>query len=326
MRAIISRLAVTLATCSLVGLPAMAAAQQVYPSKPIRLIVPYPPGGSTSTVARLVGQKLTERWGQQVLVDNRGGGNTIIGSEIMVKSAPDGYTILLVTATHVINPSLIPLPYDALKDFAPVATLVGTEYLMVVNPSVPANNLQEFISLAKSRPGQINYGSSGSGTTNHLAGELLNLTAGIKMQHVPYKGGGPALADLLGGQVQMLITTVQSLLPHVRSGKLRAIAMTGSARSPALPQVPTFAEGGVPGISMNSWFGILAPAGTARELIDRLSTEVARVLVLPDMKERLSNEGVEPFINSPEQFAALMKADLTRFATLIKAANIKIDP
>ena len=314
-----------LATGALMAFAAIAAAQQAYPNKPIRFIVPYPPGGSTSIVARVIGQKLTDSWGQQVLVDNRGGGNTIIGSEALVKSPPDGYTILLVSSTHVINPSLLTTPYDAIKDFAPVATVVGAEYMLVLHASVPANNLRELIALAKAKPGQLNYGSSGSGTTNHLAPELLNINAGIKLQHVPYKGGGPALTDLVGGQIHMFMNNPQTLIPFIKSGKIKPIAITGESRSKALPQVPTFAEAGVPGINMNSWFGVLAPAATPRDLIDRLSTEIARVLVMQDVKDKLSSEGLETFISTPDQFAALIKTDLARFAAIIKTANIKLE-
>ncbi len=315
-----------LMTGLLLVLASSAAAQQNYPSKPIRFIVPYPPGGSTSNVARLVGQKLAESFGQQVLVDNRGGGNTIIGSELLVKSPPDGYTLLLVSSTHVINPSLIPTPYDAIKDFAPVATLVGTEYLLVVNAAVPAGNLKELIALAKSKPGELNYGSSGSGTTNHLAPELINMMAGIKTTHIPYKGGGPALTDLVGGRVQMFMNNPQTLIPFIKSGKIRPIAITGESRSPALPEVPTFTEAGLPGIAMNPWFGVLAPAATPRDIIGRLSSEISRVLAMQDIKDKFASEGLESFISTPEQFAALIKTDLERFARIIKAANIKVEP
>jgi tripartite-type tricarboxylate transporter receptor subunit TctC len=309
----------------LLALAGPALAQQDYPNKPIRFIVPFPPGGSTTIIARLFGQKLTESWGQQVIVDNRGGGNTIIGSEALVKSPPDGYTILLVTATHVINPSLLTTPYDALKDFAPVATVVGTETMLVVSNAVPANNLREFIALAKAKPGQLNFGSSGSGTSNHLMGELFCIVAGVKIQHVPYKGAGPALVDLIGGQVQMFTNNGAPLIPLIKSGKIKGMAISGEARSPAVPQVPTFTEAGLPGVNMNTWQGILAPAGTPKAVIDKLAQEIARILAMPDFKEKLASNGADPFINTPEQFAALMKTDLARYAKLIKEANIKLE-
>ncbi len=304
--------------------PALALAQ-AYPSKPIRWIVPFVPGGSTTIIARLLGQKLTESWGQQVVVDNRGGGNTIIGSEALAKSAPDGYTILQVTSTHVINPSLLATPYDAIKDFAPVATLVATETLMVVNLAVPANNLQEFIALAKSKPGQLNFGSSGSGTTNHLANELFSIMAGIRMQHIPYKGAGPAVIDLIGGRIQMFTNNALPLTPFVKSGKIRAIAVSGETRLRSLPDVPTFTQGGLPGYDVKSWQGLLAPARTPKPLIDKLSQEIARILRTPDFSENLLTLGAEPFISTPQQFAALMKVDLARYAKLIKNANIKLE-
>ena len=305
--------------------PVTALAQETYPTRPIRLIVPYPPGGSTTIIARLTGQKLTEAWGQQVVVDNRGGGNTIIGSEAMLRAAPDGYTVLHVTSTHVINPSLLATPYDAIKDFAPIATMVATEILMVVNPSVPASNLREFIALAKAKPGQLNYGTSGSGTTNHLAIKLFSILAGIRMQHIPYKGAGPAVTDLIGGQIQMFMNNALPLTPFVKSGKIRAIAISGERRLRSLPDVPTFTEAGLPGYDAKSWQGILAPVKTPRAIIDKLAQEIARIMRTPEFTDQLLTLGAEPFVTTPEQFAALMKTDLVRYAKLIKDANIKLE-
>ena len=309
----------------LMGFAGSVAAQQDYPNKPIRLIVPFPPGGSTTIIARLIGQKLTESWGQQVIVDNRGGGNTIIGTEALAKSAPDGYTILLVTSTHIINPSLLTTPYDALKDFAPVATVVGTETLMVLSLSVPANNLLEFIALGKAKPGEINYASSGSGTTNHLAGELFCILAGVKMQHVPYKGAGPATTDIIGGQVQMFMNNAVPLIPLVKSAKMRAVAISGPNRLIALPEVPTFAQAGLPSFDGKSWQGILAPAGTPKAVVDKLSREIAKILATPEFVEKLAVLGAEPFVGSSEQFSELLKTDMVKYARIIKAANIKLD-
>ncbi len=309
----------------LMGLAGSIAAQQDYPNKPIRLIVPFPPGGSTTIVARLIGQKLTESWGQQVIVDNRGGGNTIIGTEALAKSPPDGYTILLVTSTHIINPSLLSTPYDAIKDFAPVATVVGTETLMVLSLSVPANNLLEFIALAKAKPGELNYASSGSGTTNHLAGELFCILAGVKMQHVPYKGAGPATTDLIGGQVQMFMNNALPLIPLVKSGKIKAIAISGGTHLLALPQVPTFTQAGLSGFDVKSWQGILAPAGTPKAVIDKLSREIGKILAAPEFSEKLAVLGAEAFVSTPEQFSALLKSEMARYAKIIKTANIKIE-
>ena len=309
----------------LLALPFAAPAQGQYPTKPIRWIVPFVPGGSTTIIARLTGQKLTESWGQQVVVDNRGGGNTIIGSEALVRAAPDGYTILQVTTTHVINPSLLATPYDAVKDFAPVGTLVATETLTVVSPSLPANNLQELIALAKSKPNQLNFGSSGSGTSNHLAMELFCILAGIKMQHIPYKGAGPAVIDLMGGRIQVFTNNAVPLTPFVKSGKIRAIAVSGETRLRSLPDVPTFTQAGLPGYEVKSWQGILAPAKTPKAIIDKLSQELARILRTPEVSETLLTMGADPLISTPEQFAALIKTDLVRYAKLIKNANIRLE-
>lgn len=305
--------------------PLAAHAQSEFPTKPIRLIVPFPPGGSTTIIARLLGQKISEHWGQQIVVDNRGGGNTIIGSQAMVRAAPDGYTILHVTTTHVINPSLLKTPYDAVADFAPVTTLVSTEQLMVVTPSLPANNLKELIALAKAKPGQLNFASSGSGTTNHLAAELFCILAGIRMQHIPHKGAGPATADLVGGHVQMFMNNPLPLTPFVKAGKMRAIAISGNSRLRSLPDVPTFAEAGLPGYEMRSWQGIMAPAKTPKTIVDKLAQEYARVLRLPEISETLVNMGADPFISAPAEFAALIKADLVRYAKLIETAKIKLE-
>jgi len=312
------------AASALLG-PAHAQLQSSYPSKPIRLIVPFVPGGSTTIVARLIGQKLTGAWGQQVVVDNRGGGNTIIGSEAMVKAAPDGYTILHVTSTHVINPSLLKTPYDAVKDFAPVATLVGTETLLVVNPSLPANNLQELIALAKAKPGQLNFASSGSGTTNHLAIELFSIMAGIKMQHIPHKGAGPAVTDLIAGQVQVFTNNALPLTPFVKSGRIRALAVSGETRLLSLPDVPTFTQAGLPGYDVKSWQGILAPANTPPPIIDKLSSEIGRILRTPDVRDTLLTMGADPFPGTPRQFSELIKADLVKYAKLIKDAKIRLE-
>jgi len=315
----------TLTVCALTAIAASAAAQQAYPNKPIHLISPYPPGGSTSVLARLVGQKLAESWGQQVLVENRGGGNTIIGTEALAKSPPDGYSIMVMTSTHVITPWLTQTPFDAIKDFAAVATLASSEQMLVVHPSVPVSNLQEFIALAKSKPGQLNYATSASGSLSHLGMEYLEMAAGFKVQQIPYKGSGPALTDLLGGQVQAYLNVAINFIPHVKAGKLRAIAISGEHRLAALPEVPTFTEAGVPGLEMKNWYGILAPAGTSRAIRDKLSSEIARILAMSDVKERLDSLGAEPFISNPDRFAELMKADSARFGKIIKAANIKLE-
>ncbi|WP_162571354.1 tripartite tricarboxylate transporter substrate binding protein [Variovorax sp. SRS16] len=308
------------------ALPAAVAAPPSYPDRPIRLLVPFPAGGSTDPVARLVAQKLNEAWGQTVIVDNRPGANTIIGTEALAKSAPDGYTILLTASTHVINALLLPhLPYDSVKDFIPVATLYRSEFLLLVHPSVPAQNLQELIALAKSKPGALNYAISGTGNANQLAGELFNMTAGVKLTSVPYKGGGPAITDLLGGQVQAMFSVPVSVIGQVKAGKLRALAYTGATPLSSLPQVPTFAQAGLPGFDMKSWTGILVPAGTPKPIVDKLSAEIAKILAMPDVKAKLEEQGQDPFIRNPEQFSALMSADRAKFGSIIRAANIKMD-
>ncbi len=301
------------------------AAQQSYPNKPIRFIVPFAAGGSTSVLARLVGDRLTKSWGQQVLVDNRPGGNTVIGTQFVVKSPADGYTILMGTASHVTYPLLTPAPYDAIKDFATVATLGRSEYLIALHPSVPAGNLKEFIAYAKSRPGQLNFASPGGGGLGHLAGELFNIVAAVQLQHVPYKGAAPAVTDLLGGQVQVSFVTPINVLSQIQAGKLKAFAITGKNRLESLPQVPTFAEAGLPGFEMTVWFGVLAHAATPRDIIMKLNSEINSFLAVPEVKANLDSQGMAPFISSPEQFASLLKADSEMYARVIKAANIKID-
>ena len=321
-----SAVARTLTVGVLMVLVGSAAAQQAYPNKPIRLITPYAAGGGTTIVARLIGQKLTQSWGQQVLVDNRPGGNTIIGSEALVRSPPEGYTLMVTSSAHVINPLLLPsLPYDSVKDFAPVATVSYSELVLVLNASVPANNLQELIALAKAKPGQLNYASSGSGSTTHLAAEFFNILAGVKTQHIPYKGAGLVMADLLTGQVQLYFNLPISVVPYVKSAKLKAIAITGESHFPALPQVPTFTEAGLPGLDVKIWFGVLAPAGTPQEIIAKVSTEIAKILATPEFKEKLDSQGMEPFISSPDQFAKLIKAEMAKWGKVIKAAGIKPD-
>ncbi len=314
-----------LTVCILMAIAGSSAAQQDYPNKPIRFITPYVPGGTTTILARLIGQKLTESWGQQVLVENRPGGNTAIGTEAVAKSAADGYTILLAASTHTLLPQLQSVPYDPFKDFAAVATLAKTEIVLVLNASVPANNLQEFIAVAKSRPGKLNYATPGAGGVLHLATEMFNIMAGTKMQHIPYKGAGQGLVDLIAGQVQLYFITSAAIVPHSKNPKLRAIAVTGDTRLPALPEVPTFAEAGLPGFDMRTWFGVLAPAGTPKAIIGRLSTEMAKHLAAPDFKEKLLSQGLEPFYTAPDQLAILMKADMATFAKVIKTANIKME-
>jgi len=302
-----------------------ASAQLIaYPTKPIRFIVTFPPGGSTTIVARLIGQKLTESWGQPVVVENRPGANSVIGTEVLVKSPPDGHTILLVVNTHVINPLVMKLPYDTFKDFAPITTVYSTEYVMVTHPSVPANSLQEFISLAKSKPDQFSYASGDNGGITHLVSEMFNAMAGLKLQNVPYKGSAPALADTLGGHVQVFFGPPIVALSHIQSGKLKALAQSGDRRSPTMPQVPTFSEAGLPGYDVTTWYGVLAPAGTPRPIIDKLAAEIHKIMEMPEIKEKLANQGLEPRTSSPEQFESLMRSDMAKFERVIKRIGISI--
>lgn len=309
----------------LIALSGPSSAQQTYPSKPIRIIVPFPPGASNDILGRLVGRKLVDTLGVQTIVDNRPGASTIIGASALMKSPPDGYTLMVTSGTHLITPLLMPAPYDAIKDFTPVATIDRSDYLLVVHPALPANTLKEFIALARARPGQINYASSANGSGNHLSAEMLAHRAGIKMQHIPYKGGGPAVIDLMAGQVQMFFNSPSSTVPYVKSGKLKALAMTGEVRFPALPNVPTFAESGMPNFDVKSWHALLAPPGTPKAIVDILAAEVARIIAMPDTVERLASLGLSPFISTPEQLAAMMRSETVRYAAIIKAANIKAD-
>jgi tripartite-type tricarboxylate transporter receptor subunit TctC len=301
-----------------------AVAQQPYPSKPIRLVVPYS-SGSSDAVARLLGPKLNEAWKQPVIVDNRPGANAIIGTDHVAKSAPDGYTLLVALGTHVISPHLIPTPYDPIKDFAPVATVAAAELGLGLNPSVPANSLQEFIALAKSKPGQLNYSTTQVGGNQHLAGELFTILTGAKLTAVPYKGGGEAMSAVLGGHVQAYFGSIASLAPHMRSGKLKGIAVSGDSRHPAVPEVPTFAEGGVKNFDVRLWYAILAPAGTPKEIVDKLATQISGILATPDFKATLAKQGLDPLVSTPEQFGAMMRDDFARYAQIVKTANIKVE-
>lgn len=308
------------------GLAAATNAQTGYPAKPIRFISPYPAGGTTDIMARLIGAKLTESWGQPVIVDNRPGGNTIIGSEALVKSAPDGYTLLSILTSHVIVPNLAPTPFDVIKDFAPVATVASTQLVLVLHPSVPAANLQQLIALARTKPGLLNYGSGGSGTVTHLAGEFFNMQAGTKIQHIPYKGSSQALVDVVGGQIHMYFSPPIMALSHLKNGRLRGITLTGDKRLAALPDLRTASESGLKDFVVNIWYGFLAPSATPRPIIEKLNAEVGRILASPDTREKLVSQGMDPMVSTPDQFAALIKADYAKFTQIIKHAQIKLEP
>lgn len=315
----------TVAICTCAAISANAGAQQAYPNRAIRIVSPYTAGGSSGNQARLLARKLNESWGQPVIVDDRPGGNTIIGSEFVAKAAPDGYTLLWQTSAHISNPHLFRTPYDAIKDFAPVATFSSTEQLLVLHPSVPAENLQQFIALAKSKPGSLNYASSGIGGIPHLSAELFSNMTGAKIQHVPYKGVSQATTDLIAGQVQLAFQSTVSAIQFVQSGKLKALAVSGDKRLSALPDVPTFAQAGLTGFDARFWFGIFAPAGTPREIVDKLSAEVARVLAMPDIKAYLAAQGLDPFVTTPDQYATVLKVDSEKYEKLIKANDIKAE-
>jgi tripartite-type tricarboxylate transporter receptor subunit TctC len=306
---------------------APGAFAQAYPNHTIRLVVPFPAGGTTDILARAAAQKLTESLGQAVVVDNRPGAGGNIGADIVAKSAPDGYTLLMGTVgTHAINPSLYAkMPYDHVKDFVPVVLVAGVPNVLVVNPSVPVHSVADLIKLAKSKPGEINFASSGAGTSIHLSGELFKTMAGVDMTHVPYKGSAPALTDLMGGQVQVMFDNLPSSLALIKSGKLRAIAVTSLKRAPALPDVPTIAESGLPGFEASSWFGVLAPAGTPAPVVARLNAEVNKWLQSPEAREQLLAQGAAAAGGTPEQFAAHIRAETEKWAKVVKASGAKVD-
>ena len=305
---------------------ASAATPTDYPTKPIRIIVGFAPGGGTDTTARAISIKLAESLGQQVIVDNRAGAAGNIATELVAKAAPDGYTILLGTiAALAINPSLYrtKLPFDSVRDFAPIIQAVDSTNILSLHPSVPAANVKELIALAKTKP--LNYGSSGVGGTGHLAGELFNSMAGTKMTHIPYKGGGPAMIDLVGGQVQLVFATAASAVPQIKAGKIKGIAVTTIKRAALMPNIPTIAESGLPGFDANNWYGLLAPAKTPRPIIMRLNAEVTKVLAMPDVKDFLFNQGLDPAPGTPEQFGAYIKSEITKWAKVIKASGAKAE-
>lgn len=299
---------------------------QAYPTKPIRLIVPYPPGAGTDIIARTVGQKLGETLGQQVVVDNRGGGGGVIGADAAAKSPPDGYTMVLVTSTFAMTPTLQKPPYDPVHDFTPLVLLAAVPNILVVNPSIPASNVQELIALARAKPNEISYATSGNGTVSHLLTEWLrSLVGGMQLVHVPYKGNAQALTDLLGGHVSIMFSALPSAMQYIAAGRVRPIAITSKARSAAVPQVPTFVESGVPDFVFSSEFGLLMPAKTPRDIVVRLNREIVKILRLPDVRDRLAAQGAEPVGNTPEEYAASLKADLARWAKVVKTTNIRAD-
>jgi tripartite-type tricarboxylate transporter receptor subunit TctC len=290
------------------------------------MVVPFAVGGAADVVPRIVGPKLVETWGQQLIVDNRPGAAGIIGSELVAKSPANGYTLLLAAVAHAINPGLYKkLPYDLVKDFAPVTLLASTPSVVMLNPSVPANSVKEFVALAKAKPGQFNFGSPGNGTSSHLAAELFSSMAGVKMTHVSYKGPAAALIDLLGGRIEFYINTLPSAMPHVRAKKLKVLAITSLNRTALLPDLPTVSESGVPGYEMTSWYGVLAPNGTPREVIQKLSSDFVRAIRIPEVSEKLNEAGAEPVANTPEQYAAFIRNELKKWAKVVQESGAKVD-
>ena len=319
---------ILLAGALLAALPvaAFAQAKTTYPTKPIRLIVAFAPGGSTDIIARLVGQKLSERLGQQVIIDNRGGAGGTIGTDMAAKSPADGYTLTMgTTSTHVIAPAIFPnVKYDPVKDFDPITLVASTPYLLVVHPGVKAKTLKDFVALAKSQPGKLNYASAGSGTTTQIAMEMLKLAAGIDLVHVPYNGNGPAGTATMGGQVQALFGSMPAVLPHANSGKLHPIAVGTAGRSSALPNVPTVAESGYPGFEVSLWLGFFAPKGTPAPVLKRLYSELVAIAKSPEMKEPFERNGAAPMTTTPAELSKLMIGELDKYKKVIKAANITL--
>ncbi len=302
------------------------ASAQTYPSRAIRLVIPFPPGGGTDTMARAIAPRMSEYLGQQVVPENRGGAGANIGAEIAAKAAPDGYTIMLATITNAIGATLYTrLNYDLVRDFAPITRLATTPHVLVVHPSVPVKTVKQYVALAKARPDQLTYSSSGAGSAAHLAGELFNSLTGVKTLHVPYKGGGPSMIALVGGEVSLCFATMPSAIGYVRSGRLRGIAVTTDQRSAAAPELPTIAETGVAGYEAGSWYGLSAPAGTSKDVIARLHAETMKVLKLPDIRDRLGNAGFEIVTSTPEQFAAFTRSEIQKWGKLVRAANLKVD-
>jgi tripartite-type tricarboxylate transporter receptor subunit TctC len=314
------------AACALAASGAALAASASYPAKAVRIVVPYAAGGGTDVQARAIGAKLSEMWGQSVIIDNRPGGGTVIGTEHVARAPADGYTLLIGTPTHVVNVWLYPkLPFDPVRDFEPVTQMTSSPNILVVHPSLPVRNVKEFIALARSRPGEITHGSSGNGGTGHLAMELIKEIAKIRAVHVPYKGGGPAINAVLSGDVPVLINNMIPTVQYVRAGRLRALGVTSRQRSAAIPEVPTIAESGLPGFDAVAWFGLFAPARTPAPVLEKLHADFAKVLKLPEIRQMLESQGAEAVANTPAEFAQTVRTDLEKWRTVIRNAKITTD-
>jgi tripartite-type tricarboxylate transporter receptor subunit TctC len=318
---------------AVVACAVLAPAQaQTWPSKPVRIVVPFPPGGTTDIVARSIGVELQRMWQHAVVIENRPGAGGNIGADLVAKAAPDGYTLLMGTVgTHAINKALFEqsgakMPFDPVKDFVPITLAAGVPNVMVINPKLPVNTVAEFITYAKSRPGQLNMASSGNGTSIHLSGELFKTVTGVYMVHFPYRGSAPAITDLIAGNMNVMFDNLPSALPHIKSGRLKALAVTSRTRSPALPDVPTIEEAaGLKGFDASSWFGLFAPAGTPRTIVDKIQADVAKALAQPEVRERFIAQGADPGGNTPDQFAAFIRAETDKWTRVVKFSNAKVD-
>jgi tripartite-type tricarboxylate transporter receptor subunit TctC len=319
----LSQSLVSLLAAAMTVVPAQAAAQ-TYPTKPVRLMVPFVPGGNTDIIARVVAPEMSKALGQQLVIENRGGAGSTIGTEVVAKSPPDGYTLLLVSAAHVINPAMIKkLPYDSIRDFAPISVVADVPTAFAIHPTLPVKNVKEFIALAKARPGQLNYSTAGRGTVGHLSAELLSSIAQIKMVHIAYKGTGQSITDLIAGHVQLQFSSMPAVINHARAGKLRLLAQTGEKRSAAAKDVPTMLESGVKGFVVSSGFGLLAPAGTPRPVIDRVHGALLKALAEPNVRNNLSGQGADPVGNTPEAYDAFNKAEIAKWIKVARGAGIE---
>lgn len=315
-----------LSAAALAALPGFSAQAQSWPARPVRVVLPYPPGGPTDVLVRIVAARLSDALGQTFAVDNKAGASGMIGSAEVAKAAPDGYTLLGNASIHVINPSLYPkVAFDAIADFTPITQLAHVPLMVVVNNDLPVRNIRELIAYGKAHPGKLNFGSSGNAAAPHLAGESFKIATGLQMQHVPYKGSSPALTDLIGGQIQLMFDSMPSAMPHVKSGKLRALAVTTARRSLALPDLPTVAESGVPGFDISTWYGMWAPKGMSREWTERLAAEIGKILKMPDVREKYAGLGAEPVGSTPDEFAAYCRSELNKWSRVVRESGAKAD-